>query len=64
MAESTPARVCILGRRRSRSRSQYFWFEQEPEFALRSVQDPIKIFRKSFEIFAIMLAIVKQNGIN
>jgi len=45
---------------------QYFWFEpkQEPEFTLRSVQEPIKIFREPFEIFAIMLVVVKQNGIN
>jgi len=40
--EWTPAGVCILGW----SRSQYFRFEQEPESTLRSVQEPIKIFRR------------------
>jgi len=41
--EWTPAGVCILGW--SRSRSQYFKFEQEsePESTLRSVQEPNKI---------------------
>jgi len=43
--EWTPAGVCILGG--SRSRSRYFRFEpkQEPESTLRSVQEPIKIFK-------------------
>jgi len=42
--EWTPAGVCILGGRRSRS--QYFRFEQEPgpESTLRSVQEATKIF--------------------
>ena len=42
------AGVCILGW--SRSRSQYFRLEpeQEPESTLRSVQEPIKIFRPKF----------------
>ena len=38
----TPAGVCILGR----SRSQYFRFEQELESTLRSVQEPIKNFKR------------------
>ena len=41
--EWTPAGVCILGW--SRSRSQYFRFEPEPESTLRSVQEPIEIFK-------------------
>ena len=45
MPEWTPAGVCILGW--SRNRSQYFRFdpEQEPESTLRSVQEPIEIFK-------------------
>ena len=49
MPEWTPAGVCILGWSRSRSQSQYFKFEPEqepePESTLRSVQEPIKIFK-------------------
>ena len=47
-----PRRSLHLGRRTSRS--QYFKFEpeQEPglEFTLRSVQEPIKIFKESIKI--------------
>jgi len=37
-------RVCILGR--SRSWSHYFGFEPESESTLRSVQEPIIIFKQ------------------
>jgi len=58
----TTARVCILGW--SRSRSQYFRFEQEPELesTLTSVQESIKLFRDLISV--MMLVVVKQNGIN
>jgi len=58
--------VWILDRSKSWSRSQYFRFkpEQEPESALRSVQEPIKIFQGPIKISVTMLVVVKQNGIN
>jgi len=56
--ESSLAGVCILGW--SRSRSQYFRFE--PESTLRSVQEPIKIFKGPN--FFMMLVVVKQNWHN
>jgi len=62
--EWTPAGVCILGWSRSRSRSQYFRFEPEPESTLRFVQEPIKMFKESIEISVMMPVIVKWNGIN
>jgi len=43
--EWTLAGVCILGW--SRSQSQYFRFEPEPESTFRSVQEPIEIRKKS-----------------
>ena len=48
--EWTPAGVWILGW--SRSRSQYFRFEpeQEPKSTLRSVEEPIKIFKGPIKI--------------
>ena len=43
----TAAGVCVLGWSWSQSRSPYFRFEpeQDPESALRSVQEPVKIFK-------------------
>jgi len=45
--------------RADRSRSHSFKFE--PESTLRSVQEPIKIFKAAFEITVMMLVVVKQN---
>ena len=45
--------VCILGR--SRSRSQYFRFEQEPKSTVRSVQEPMKHFKGPIKISILML---------
>jgi len=45
-------------------RSQYFSFEPDPESALRSEQEPIKLFKEPIKIFLMMLAVVKQQEIN
>ena len=62
MPEWTPAGVCILDQRRSRSRSQHFRFEaeQEPE----SVEEPRKFFKVPIEISVMMLVFVTQDGSN
>ena len=56
MPEWTPAGVCIFGW--SRSRSQFFRLEpeQKPESTLRSVQEPIKIFKGPIKNFVMMLS--------
>jgi len=46
--------------------SWHFKLEQEPGPAstLRSVQEPIKIFKGPIGILVMMLVVVKQNGNN
>jgi len=61
----TPAEVWIFGG--SRSRSQCFKFEHEPESTFRSVQEPIKYFKGPIKIsvmIVMMLVVFKLNGIN
>ena len=66
LSEWTLAGVGILGRSRSRIRSQYFRFglEQESESTLRSVRESINISKGPIKISGMMLVVVKQNGIN
>ena len=62
--EGTTGGVWIFGR--SRSRSQYCKFEpqQDPEWTLRSVQEPNKHFKGPIRISVMMLVVIKLNGIN
>jgi len=59
----TPAGIWILVW--NRSRSHCFRFEpQQEESKLRSVQEPIKIFKGPIKISVMMLVVVKQNRIH
>jgi len=54
-------------REQERSRSQSFKFYPEkpdPESTLRFVQEPIKMIQATVKISAVMLVVVKQNGID
>jgi len=55
-----PVEIWILGW--SKDRSEYFIFE--PESTVRSVHKPFKNFKRPIKISTMMLAVVKQNGIN